>query len=61
MLSTRFAGLPLFLPLPLSPLRVYIVNFSGQAYLEDFYKFCQEIGGTTAEVMGEILQVKPLP
>ena len=40
---------------------VYIVNFSGQAYLEDFYKFCQEIGGTTAEVMGEILQVKPLP
>ena len=31
-----------------------------QAYLEDFYKFCQELGGTTAEVMGEILQVTHL-
>jgi len=26
-----------------------------KAYLEDFYAYCQEIGGTTAEVMGSIL------
>ena len=29
-----------------------------QAYLEDFYKFCQELGGTTADVMSQILQVR---
>ena len=29
----------------------------GQAYLEDFYQFCQKLGGATAEVMGRILQV----
>ena len=28
-----------------------------KAYLEDFYKFCQEIGGVTAEVMCDILAV----
>merc|ERR1719361_1699432 len=26
-----------------------------KAWLEDFYKFCMSIGGTTAQVMGEIL------
>ena len=25
--------------------------------MEDFYKFCQELGGTTADVMSQILQV----
>ena len=29
--------------------------FSLQAYLEDFYDFCAEIGGVTAEVMCPIL------
>jgi len=33
-----------------------IRNTLYKAYLEDFYKFCQELGGETAEVMGEILQ-----
>eukprot|EP01053_Blabericola_migrator_P013578 Blabericola_migrator_1__13577@NODE_999_length_5741_cov_116_595523_g56_i2_p2_GENE_NODE_999_length_5741_cov_116_595523_g56_i2NODE_999_length_5741_cov_116_595523_g56_i2_p2_ORF_typecomplete_len479_score99_82vATPsynt_AC39/PF01992_16/2_1e96_NODE_999_length_5741_cov_116_595523_g56_i25441980 len=27
-----------------------------KAWLEDFYAFCQELGGTTAEVMGDILK-----
>jgi V-type H+-transporting ATPase subunit d len=27
-----------------------------KAYLEDFYNFCQKLGGETAEVMAEILQ-----
>jgi len=26
-----------------------------KAYLEDFYRYCQSLGGTTAEVMGDIL------
>ena len=29
-----------------------------QAYLEDFYNFCQKVGGSTAEVMAEILEVR---
>jgi len=28
-----------------------------QAYLEDFYDFCQTLGDTTAEVMSEALAV----
>ena len=28
-----------------------------QAYLEDFYAFCQETGGATADVMCEALSV----
>jgi V-type H+-transporting ATPase subunit d len=31
-----------------------------QAYLEDFYEFCQNLGGTTAEVMSEALAVSNL-
>ena len=35
-----------------------IRNTLYKAYLEDFYRFCvQELGGTTAEVMGELLEV----
>ena len=34
-----------------------IRNLLYKAYLEDFYDFCQSFGGTTAEVMGEILDV----
>ncbi|KXS19958.1 ATPase, V0 complex, subunit D [Gonapodya prolifera JEL478] len=33
-----------------------IRNTLYRAYLEDFYHYCQAIGGTTARVMGEILQ-----
>eukprot|EP01116_Phalansterium_solitarium_P005976 TRINITY_DN1828_c0_g2_i1.p1 TRINITY_DN1828_c0_g2~~TRINITY_DN1828_c0_g2_i1.p1 ORF type:complete len:381 (+),score=88.96 TRINITY_DN1828_c0_g2_i1:51-1145(+) len=33
-----------------------IRNTLYKAYLEDFYKFCQHLGGVTGEVMGEILQ-----
>jgi len=33
-----------------------IRNTLYKAYLEDFYTYCQKLGGTTAEVMGEILQ-----
>jgi len=33
-----------------------IRNTLYKAYLEDFYGFCQTLGGTTAEVMGEILK-----
>jgi len=29
-----------------------------KAWLEDFYKFCMGIGGTTAEVMGEMLRTE---
>jgi hypothetical protein len=32
----------------------------GQAYLEDFYDFCQTLGGTTAEVMSEALAVSAI-
>ena len=34
-----------------------IRNTLFKTYLEDFYKFCKELGGTTAEVMGTILEV----
>jgi len=33
-----------------------IRNTLYKAYLEDFYQFCQKLGGETAEVMTEILQ-----
>ena len=33
--------------------------FIAQAYLEDFHRFCQQLGGTTADVMGSILEVLP--
>ena len=29
-----------------------------QAYLEDFHRYCKELGGTTAEVMCPLLEVK---
>jgi len=29
-----------------------------KAYLEDFYAFCQKLGGSTAEVMGDILTLE---
>lgn len=35
-----------------------IRNTLFKTYLEDFYKFCKQLGGTTAEVMGTILEVK---
>jgi V-type H+-transporting ATPase subunit d len=38
-----------------------IRNTLYKAYLQDFYRYCQVLGGDTAEVMGEILQVLPLP
>lgn len=34
-----------------------IRNTLYKAYLEAFYKFCKEIGGTTADTMCEILAV----
>lgn len=37
-----------------------IRNTLYKAYLEDFYDFCQKIGGPTAEIMGDILQVGEL-
>jgi len=41
----------------LDELNVEIIrNTLYKAYLEDFYSYCQKLGGTTAEVMGEILQ-----
>merc|ERR1711937_119123 len=41
----------------LDELNIEIIrNTLFKAYLEDFYQFCQEIGGTTGEVMGEILR-----
>ncbi|KAJ1982031.1 H(+)-transporting V0 sector ATPase subunit d [Dimargaris xerosporica] len=33
-----------------------IRNTLYKAYLQDYYQFCQRIGGVTAEIMGEILQ-----
>jgi len=33
-----------------------IRNLLYKAYLEDFYGYCMKIGGTTADVMGEILE-----
>ena len=37
-----------------------IRNTLFKAYFEDFYEFCQNLGGTTAEVMQEILAVGAL-
>ena len=34
-----------------------IRNTLYKTYLEDFYGFCQSLGGPTADAMGEILQV----
>lgn len=34
-----------------------IRNTLYKAYIEDFFKFCKKLGGTTAEVMCEILAV----
>jgi V-type H+-transporting ATPase subunit d len=34
-----------------------IRNTLYKAYIEDFYRFCKYLGGATAEIMGEILQV----
>lgn len=43
----------------LDELNIEIIrNTLYKAYLEDFYNFCQELGGATGEVMGEILQVE---
>jgi V-type H+-transporting ATPase subunit d len=42
----------------LDELNIEIIrNTLYKAYLEDFYQFCQSLGGPTAEVMGEILRV----
>lgn len=35
-------------------------NFYHQAYLEGFHKFCEDLGGTTADVMCPILQVSEI-
>lgn len=35
-----------------------IRNTLYKAYLEAFYKFCKELGGTTADTMCEILAVR---
>ena len=37
-----------------------IRNTLYKAYLEDFYDFCMKVGGSTAEVMGGILQARAL-
>lgn len=37
-----------------------IRNTLYKAYLEAFYKFCKDIGGTTADTMCEILAVRIL-
>lgn len=43
----------------LDELNIEIIrNTLYKAYLEDFYQFCQSIGGPTAEVMGDILRVR---
>lgn len=42
----------------LDELNVEIIrNTLYKAYIEDFYKFCKNLGGKTAEVMCEILAV----
>ena len=35
----------------------YMKNMLRKNYLESFYDFCKSIGGTTSEVMSEILEV----
>jgi len=45
----------------LDELHIEIIrNTLFKTYLEDFYKFCQKMGGATAEVMGMILKVSML-
>jgi len=34
-----------------------IRNTIYKAYLEDFYRYCKELGGATAEIMSELLEV----
>lgn len=42
----------------LNEMNIEIVrNTLYKAYLEDFYQFCQQLGGATAEIMGELLKV----
>jgi V-type H+-transporting ATPase subunit d len=42
----------------LDELNIEIIrNTLYKAYLEDFYQFCEGLGGPTAEVMGDILRV----
>lgn len=42
----------------LDELNIEIIrNTLYKAYLEDFYQFCEQLGGPTSEVMGEILRV----
>ncbi len=36
-----------------------LLTAASQAYLEDFYSYTQSLGGASAEVMGEILRVRP--
>ncbi|KAL1919512.1 uncharacterized protein VTP21DRAFT_2205 [Calcarisporiella thermophila] len=41
----------------LDELNIEIIrNTLYKAYLEDFYQYCQKLGGPTAEIMGDILQ-----
>ena len=43
----------------LSEMNIEIIrNALYKAYLEDFYQFCQKVGGSTAEVMGDILTLE---
>lgn len=35
-----------------------VKNSIMKLYLEDFYRFCQEIGGDTAVVMGDLLSAR---
>lgn len=45
----------------LDELNIEIIrNTLYKAYLEDFYQFCEGMGGPTAEVMGDILRVSSI-
>lgn len=45
----------------LDELNIEIIrNTLYKAYLEDFYDYCQELGGATAQVMRDILQVNEI-
>ena len=49
----------LFTSLPLTPSPPSHCSLTRtQAYLEDFHRYCKELGGTTAEVMCPLLEVK---
>ena len=37
-----------------------IFTVLAQAYLDDFDKFCQKLGGATAEIMGDLLSFEVL-